>query len=79
MTRTQRTRAETREQRLQAVRLDDLHVFVDRDEFYRLLTSRRHLIPADDPAANLRGVLEPETGRRFLIEQERLFRSHGNL
>ena len=48
-------------------------VFVDRDAFCHLLVSRQSLVRCDDAAANLRGVLEPETGTRYLIESERLF------
>lgn len=47
--------------------------FLEPDEFCQLLVSRRRLWRADDGSAEVQGVLEPETGVRFLIERERLF------
>ena len=49
----------------------DCH-FVDRDEFLKLLLSRRQLFRIDIDAARICGVLDPQTGQRFLIERERL-------
>jgi hypothetical protein len=46
---------------------------VDRDEFCMLLTCRRKLIRANDRRAGVWGLLDPLTGERFLIEEERLF------
>ena len=50
------------------------HQFVDREEFCRLLVSRRGLERLDDPRARARGLLDRSTGVRFLIESERLQR-----
>lgn len=47
--------------------------FVDPDEFLRLLLSRQVLVRSDPSKGNIRGLLDPITGRQFLIEQERLF------
>jgi hypothetical protein len=47
--------------------------FVERDEFCRLLLSVRKMVRSDEPAASLRGLLDLETGERFLIGQEMLF------
>jgi hypothetical protein len=47
--------------------------FVQRDEFCRLLLSCKRMVRADEPADQLRGLLDIETGMRFLIEQEKLF------
>ncbi len=50
-------------------------VFVDPAEFCRLLVSHRKLVRANEQAADVQGILDLETGQRFLIERERLFRS----
>jgi len=47
--------------------------FVQRDEFCRLLLSGRKMIRSDEPALSVRGLLDLNTGARFLIEQENLF------
>jgi hypothetical protein len=47
--------------------------YVQREEFCRLLLSTRHLVRSDEPDLNVRGLLDTETGTRFLIEQEKLF------
>jgi hypothetical protein len=47
---------------------------VKRDEFFGLLTSLRKFVRADDPGACVRGVLDLDTGERFIIEQEQLFK-----
>jgi hypothetical protein len=47
--------------------------FVQRDEFCKLLLSLRRMVRSDEPAVHLRGLLDLETGKRFLIEQEKLF------
>lgn len=49
-------------------------VFVDRDEFCRLLTSRRSLKRADDIAKQLACLVDHTSGRRYAIERDRLFR-----
>lgn len=46
--------------------------FIDAERFCELLVSTRHLIRADDSAAGLRGLLEPTTGIRFMIEEQHL-------
>lgn len=46
--------------------------FVEPDEFTRLVTSRYPLVRADDWESQLLGVLDTQTGRRFLIERERI-------
>ncbi len=47
--------------------------FVDRDEYCQLLVSRKHLSRCDDPFARTCGLLDSETGVRFVIEEDRLF------
>jgi hypothetical protein len=47
--------------------------FVRRDEFCQLLLSYKKLIRSDEPAARIRGLLDVESGERYLIEQEKLF------
>ena len=47
--------------------------FVARNVFCDLLLSRKKLLRSDEPHKGLRGLLEPETGRQFLIEEEILF------
>ena len=47
--------------------------FVDRDEYYDLIMSRRKLDRADDYSARLRGLLDRISGERYLIEDEKLF------
>jgi hypothetical protein len=49
--------------------------FVHRDEFCKLLLSNKKLIRSDEPAVCLRGLLDVESGERYLIEQEELFTS----
>ena len=45
---------------------------VDSDEFCKLMLGFRKLVRADDSALQMRGLLDVETGIRFLIEQEKL-------
>ena len=45
---------------------------VDPNEFRALVISTRRLIRADDPASELRGVIDPESGTRFVTESEGL-------
>ena len=47
--------------------------FVDPEEFRDLLVSRRKLIRADEPDANMHGLMDPSSEVRFLVEAERLF------
>jgi hypothetical protein len=49
--------------------------FVERHEFCCLLVSRRTLVRANEWAADVYGVFEPQTGLRFLVERERLLPS----
>ncbi len=47
--------------------------FVEANEFLELAVST-HLLRRDDNAgAGIRGLFNPETGERFLIEEEKLF------
>jgi hypothetical protein len=48
-------------------------IFVQRDEFCSLLLSTRRLVRSDEPGRGVRGLLDVDTGARFLIEQEKLF------
>ena len=43
--------------------------FVQPDEFLKLLLSRRVLIRSDATDGSVRGLLDPNTGRRFIVEQ----------
>jgi hypothetical protein len=47
--------------------------YVQREEFCRLLLSTRRMVRSDEPDLNVRGLLDTETGARFLIQQEKLF------
>ncbi len=47
--------------------------FVEPSEFCRLLNSRRRMVRCDELSVGVRGVLDTETGVRFLVETERLF------
>lgn len=47
--------------------------FVPRDEFCRLLLSSRRMVRSDERDKHICGLLDTETGARFLIEQEKLF------
>jgi hypothetical protein len=47
--------------------------FVDPYRFQALAVSARRLLRADEPAAGLRGLLDPETGTHFVTEEEKLF------
>jgi hypothetical protein len=46
--------------------------FVDPPEYRRLLLSRRLLERADEPRAAVHGLRDVRTGRRYLVEDERL-------
>jgi hypothetical protein len=43
--------------------------YVPPEEFLRLLLSRRRLVRADGADGQVRGLLDPQTGTRFLIER----------
>lgn len=47
--------------------------FVRREEFCELLLSTRKVVRSDEPGGSIRGLLDLETGKRYLIEQEALF------
>jgi hypothetical protein len=64
---------ETVQERRRALRERTASTFVQREEFCRLLLSCRRMVRADEPAVQVRGLLDMETGMRYLIEQERLF------
>lgn len=49
--------------------------FVHRDQFCELLLSKKKLIRSDEPGICIRGLLDVESGERFVIEQEKLFAS----
>lgn len=49
--------------------------FVDPAVFLAEMTSRRHLVRCDRNGATIRGLLDPTTGRRILIEEERLLKA----
>jgi hypothetical protein len=57
----------------QRLRLRPELQFVEREEFSTLLISRRTLVRENDGGAGLRGLFEPATGRRFMVEEEKLF------
>jgi hypothetical protein len=46
--------------------------FVETDEFLDLLVSWRKMDRSDDSIGKVRGLLDLQTGKRFLIEQEKL-------
>jgi hypothetical protein len=46
--------------------------FIDPAEYRRLLLSRRRLERSDEPRAALRGLRDVGSGRRYLVEDERL-------
>jgi len=47
---------------------------VHREEFCRLLLSFKKLIRSDEPAVSIRGLTDLESGERYVIAQEELFR-----
>lgn len=46
--------------------------FLKPPEFVSLAISRRKLVRADEPGSTVRGLFEPDTGNRYLIEAARL-------
>jgi hypothetical protein len=64
---------ETFDERRRTLRERSELTFVHREEFCKLLVSFRRVVRADEPAASLRGLLDLDTGKRYLIEQENLF------
>jgi hypothetical protein len=67
------TASETISDRRRALREHPEFKLVQRDEFCQLLLSFRRLIRSDEPALRMRGLLDVESGERYLIEQEELF------
>lgn len=52
---------------------------VDPQRFFELALSTRKLLRDDRSSAGLRGLLDPETGHRFVIEEEKLFGAVGHV
>jgi len=51
--------------------------FVEGSEYCELLVSTKRLQRCDHLASGIRGLLDLDTGMRFLIEEERLFAANG--
>jgi len=64
---------ETIDERRRVLRERSEFTFVQREEFCRLLLSTRRMVRSDEPDVHVRGLLDVDTGARFLIEQEKLF------
>jgi hypothetical protein len=64
---------ETIHERKRALGERPLSKFVPREEFCRLLLSCKRMVRVDEPAHQIRGLLDVDTGMRFFIEQEELF------
>ena len=47
--------------------------FVDRNAFCNLLISGRKLIRCDFPDVRVKGLFDDKSGKKYLIEKERLF------
>ncbi|MBI1372109.1 MAG: hypothetical protein GC159_05030 [Phycisphaera sp.] len=48
--------------------------YVDRDQFVELLLCNKHIVRCDEPGGEVRGLLDTETGQRYLISQNDLER-----
>jgi hypothetical protein len=46
--------------------------FINPPEFVSLAISRRKLVRSDEPGSTVRGLFEPATGNRYLIDALRL-------
>ena len=46
--------------------------FVEREEFVSLLVGTKELIRADDTSVGLRGLWDPNSNQRFLIDMREL-------
>ena len=57
--------------REEMVSRDDFRL-IAADEFCQMLVSNRHLIRVDHPELMLRGLLDPEQGLQFVVEEEKL-------
>jgi hypothetical protein len=58
-----------------ATRPNAMSTFVEPDEFVRLLLSRRVLVRSDAGNRNVQGLLDVNSGRRFLIQKSRLLQA----
>lgn len=67
------TFGETLSERRRALRTRPGLTFVHRDEYFELLLGFKKMIRSDEPGVSVRGLLDVESGERFLIEQEELF------
>lgn len=47
-------------------------MFLSSRQFVSLAISRRKLLRSDESGATVRGLLDPETGKRYLIEAKEL-------
>lgn len=65
-------RASTLQEQRQLLRESAECRFVESDEFCELLLGFKRMVRADESASELRGLLDLETGTRFLIEEEKL-------
>lgn len=52
---------------------------VDPQQFFELALSTRKLVRDDRSSAGLRGLLDPETGHRFVVEEDKLFDALGHV
>lgn len=68
------TKSRSTNQRRVVLRDQSNTEFVERDRFFDLLVSRRKLFRFDDCDAGVNGLQDPETGKRFYIEAEKLLR-----
>jgi hypothetical protein len=64
----------TETERRRVLQWDPEVTFVPREEFCRLLLSCRKLIRSDEPGVHIRGLKDVESGQRYLIEREELYR-----
>jgi len=71
MTENQSLRGSRDELRQSLRRTENCH-WLAPDQWCRLAISHRTLRRADERRAGLRGLLDPHTGERFVIEEERL-------
>ncbi|MGD9853841.1 MAG: hypothetical protein AB7U20_02725 [Planctomycetaceae bacterium] len=62
-----------RQERRQQLFIQDNCQFVEPCEFLDYATSRHHLLRSNELEAGIHGLLDPETGMRFLVEEEKLF------
>jgi hypothetical protein len=49
--------------------------FVHPTEFLKLLLSRREMIRSDGSGGKVRGVVDLKTGRRYVVERDKLLRA----